>query len=70
MLSYLLNIRQVGVISVHLYDDQGNRLVQEPELTYIPDVVPESAIIVDDIYDTGKTYSAIINRLKLHNRGL
>ncbi len=57
MLSYKLNIKQLYIINTQLYKEQ--RLIEPSILFYPKDLHLKNVLVVDDILDTGSTYSLL-----------
>jgi hypoxanthine phosphoribosyltransferase len=67
MLAYLLGIRDILVAAVDYYDDQGRPREQPMFLQFPADplLADKRVLIVDEVWDTGTTIDAVIERVRL-----
>jgi hypoxanthine phosphoribosyltransferase len=67
MLAYRLGIRNIIVAAVAFYDDQG-RPAESPTFLQFPAdplLHDRRVLIVDEVWDTGSTIQAVIDRVRL-----
>lgn len=67
MLAYLLGIRDILVAAVAYYDDHGQARDQPAFLQFPadPQLHGKRVLIVDEVWDTGTTIEAVIERVRL-----
>jgi hypoxanthine phosphoribosyltransferase len=67
MLAYLLGIRDILVAAVAFYDDDGRARDQPTFLQFPADPLlhGKRVLIVDEVWDTGTTIDAVIERVRL-----
>lgn len=67
MLAYLLGYRDILVAAVAFYDDHGQPGDQPSFLQFPPDPLlrGKRVLIVDEVWDTGTTIEAVIERVRL-----
>ena len=67
MLAYLLGIRNILVAAVAFYDDHGEARDQPVFLQFPADPLlnGKRVLIVDEVWDTGTTIEAVIERVRL-----
>jgi hypoxanthine phosphoribosyltransferase len=67
MLAYLLGIRDILVAAVAYYDDHGAARDQPVFLQFPSDplLLGKRVLIVDEVWDTGTTIDAVIERVRL-----
>jgi hypoxanthine phosphoribosyltransferase len=67
MLAYRLGIRDVRVAAVAFYDDQGRPGAQPTFLQFPADPLlnGKRVLIVDEVWDTGTTIDAVVERVRL-----
>jgi len=67
MLAYLLGIRNILVAAVAYYDDEGHRADQPTFLQFPaePLLTGKRILIVDEVWDTGTTIQAVIDRVEM-----
>ena len=67
MLAYLLGIRDILVAAVDYYDDHGRPREQPMFLQFPADPLLDGkrVLIVDEVWDTGTTIEAVIERVRL-----
>ncbi len=67
MLAYLLGIRNILVAAVAYYDDAGHRAEQPTFLQFPADPLlsGKRVLIVDEVWDTGTTIQAVIERVEM-----
>jgi hypoxanthine phosphoribosyltransferase len=67
MLAYLLGMRDILVAAVAFYDDQGQPGDQPTFLQFPSDPLlhGKRVLIVDEVWDTGTTIEAVVERVRL-----
>ena len=67
MLAYLLGIRNIVVAAVAFYDDEGRPADRPSFLQFPADPLLHyrRVLIVDEVWDTGTTIQAVIDRVRL-----
>jgi hypoxanthine phosphoribosyltransferase len=67
MLAYLLGMRDILVAAVAYYDDEGRAKEQPVFLQFPSDPLlhGKRVLIVDEVWDTGTTIDAVIERVRL-----
>jgi hypoxanthine phosphoribosyltransferase len=67
MLAYRLGIRNIVVAAVAFYDDQGQPAERPSFLQFPADPLlhDRRVLIVDEVWDTGSTIQAVIDRVRL-----
>ncbi len=67
MLAYRLGIRNIIVAAVAFYDDEGRPAAQPSFLQFPADPLlhDRRVLIVDEVWDTGSTIQAVIDRVRL-----
>ena len=67
MLAYLLGIRNIVVAAVAFYDDEGRPADRPSFLQFPADPLlhDRRVLIVDEVWDTGTTIQAVIDRVRL-----
>ena len=67
MLAYLLGIRDILVAAVAYYDEAGSRAEQPTFLQFPADPLlnGKRVLVVDEVWDTGTTIQAVIDRVRL-----
>jgi len=67
MLAYRLGLRNIVVAAVAFYDDEG-RPAEQPSFLQFPSdplLHDRRVLIVDEVWDTGTTIQAVIDRVRL-----
>ena len=67
MLAYRLGLRNIVVAAVAFYDDEGKPAAQPSFLQFPSDPLlhDRRVLIVDEVWDTGTTIQAVIDRVRL-----
>ena len=67
MLAYLLGMRDILVAAVDYYDDHGQARTTPMFLQFPPDplLVSKRVLVVDEVWDTGTTIEAVVERVRL-----
>jgi hypoxanthine phosphoribosyltransferase len=67
MLAYRLGIRNIIVAAVAFYDDEGRAAAQPSFLQFPADPLlhDRRVLIVDEVWDTGSTIQAVIDRVRM-----
>ncbi len=66
VLGYRLSARQILIAAVEYYDDQTGKPADAPRFLQFPQenqLRGKSVLIVDEVWDSGRTMEAVVNRL-------